>query len=202
MNKLPIIFSSIALAGAVVALVFAFSGKGGVANGESFQGGDSISSSELKVAYIQTDSVLVSYELSIDLQEEFHDQQQKYNIEFGQKRSNLEREATAFQEKLQRGGFLSQERAMKERDRLLGEEENMKQLDYDLSMKLSEMEAKIQKQLADSIIGYVKEYNAIHGYTYILSNNGNIIVGAEQFNITNDIISGLNARYAASKAKK
>jgi Skp family chaperone for outer membrane proteins len=45
----------------------------------------------------------------------------------------------------------------------------------------------------------VKEYNQKHGYTYIFSNSGNIIVGAQQFNITKDILDGLNSRYAASK---
>ncbi len=199
MKKLPIILSSLSLAGVVVALILLFTGKGQKSNhsfSESTNNG-----SELKIAYVLTDSVLVAYELSIDLQEEFHDKQQQYNIEFGQKRNDLERQAVAFQEKLQRGGFLSEDRAMKERDRLLGQEEEMKKLDYEFSTKLAEMEGKIQRQLADSIVSYVKEYNKKHGYTYVLSNNGNIIVGEPRFNITKDIVDGLNARYAASKKK-
>jgi outer membrane protein len=200
MKKLPIILSSLALVAAVLAIVLVFARNGNGSSGPGHEG--AAGESDLKIAYILTDSVLVSYELSIDLQEEFHDKQQQYNLEFGQKRTDLEKQAVAFQEKLQRGGFLSQDRAMKERDRILGQEEEMKRLDYELSMKLAEMEQKIQKQLADSIVSYVKEYNNTHGYTYILSNNGNIIVGEPKFNITKDVVDGLNARYAASKKSK
>lgn len=197
MKKLPIILSSLSLAGVIVVFILMFART----NGGSKTIEQPASASDMKIAYVQTDSVLVAYELSIDLQEDFHDKQQQYNIEFGQKRSDLERQAVAFQEKLQRGGFLSEERAMKERDRLLGQEEEMKKLDYEYSTKLAEMEAKIQRQLADSIVSYVKEYNKKHGYTYVLSNNGNIILGEPRCNITKDIVEGLNARYAASKKR-
>jgi len=199
MKKLPIILSSLSLAGVIVVLIIVLAG-----NGQNSKGSFSESSgpgSDLKIAYVLTDSILVAYDLSIDLQEDFHDKQQQYNVEFGQRRNDLERQAVAFQEKLQRGGFLSEDRAMKERDRLLGQEEEMKKLDYEFSTKLAEMEGKIQRQLADSIVSYVKEYNKKHGYTYVFSNNGNIIVGEPRFNITKDIVDGLNARYAATKKK-
>jgi Skp family chaperone for outer membrane proteins len=60
------------------------------------------------------------------------------------------------------------------------------------------MEREINVQIIDSIVGYVKEYNKKHNYDYIFSNNGNIIVGAQQYNITKDIVEALNNRYAKS----
>jgi outer membrane protein len=199
MKKLPLILSSISLVGVIAIFVLFMTGHGGrkKASGSESAGG----SSELKIAYLQTDSILLNYSLAIDLNEDFVGKHKQYTAEFGQKRSSLEQQAIAFQEKVQRGGFLTQERAMKERDRLLAQEEDMKRMDYELSTKLSEMEADIQKQLVDSIVSYVKEYNKIHNYTYILSNAGNIIVGDQQYNITKDIVDGLNARYAVSKKR-
>lgn len=196
MKKLPLILSVISLAGVIViAILFFFTnGKGGSRD-------NSISSGQgdLKIAYILTDSVLLNYQLAIDLQRDFTSQQQQLNSDFGKKRQNYENEATAFQEKLQRNGFLSEDRAMKERDRILGLEQEMKQMDYEFSSKLNQMEASINQRLADSISSYVKEYNKKLNYTFIFSNSGNIIVGNQQHNISKQIIDGLNARYKARK---
>jgi outer membrane protein len=196
MKKLPLILSAISLAGVIViAILFFFTnGKGGSRD-------NSISSGQgdLKIAYILTDSVLLNYQLAIDLQRDFTSQQQQLNSDFGKKRQNYENEATAFQEKLQRNGFLSEDRAMKERDRILGLEQEMKQMDYEFSSKLNQMEASINQRLADSISSYVKEYNKKLNYTFIFSNSGNIIVGNQQHNISKQIIDGLNARYKARK---
>lgn len=197
MKKLPLILSSVALIGVVVLLVINLTGK----PAESTVKNESAPSapSDLKIAYLLTDSVLVNYQLAIDLNSDFVEKQKQYNEEFSKKRANLEQQAAAFQEKLQRGGFLTEERAIKERDRILGEEQEIQRLDYELSNKLAGMEQEINVQLVDSIVSYVKEYNKKHNYSYIFSNNGNIIVGDAQHNISKDIVNGLNARYAKSK---
>lgn len=197
MKKLPLILSSAALLGVIVVLVLHFVDSNKSGQSESSKGTGT--NGELKIAYILSDSVLVNYQLAKDLNAQFVEQQQQYNTEFGKKRTNLERQAVAFQEKLQRGGFLTEDRAVKERDRLLAEEQEIQRLDYELSTRLSEMEQRINLQLVDSIVNYVKEYNKKFNYTYIFSNSGNIIVGDQQYNISKDIVDGLNARYAQSK---
>jgi len=197
MKKLPLILSAVALAGVIAIAILIFIGKAGNGSGENSS--NSAGQGALKIAYIQTDSVLVNYQLAIDLQREFASQQQQFTSDFSRKRENFENQAVAFQEKLQRGGFLSEDRAVKERDRILGMEQEIKQMDYELSNKMSQMEASINKQLADSIVSYVKDYNKKHNYTLIFSNAGNIIVGNPQNNISKQILDGLNARYASRK---
>ncbi|HKK81048.1 MAG TPA: OmpH family outer membrane protein [Prolixibacteraceae bacterium] len=199
MKRLPLIISVIALAGVVVLFVMNFTGNKNETAPEASKRSVSKSNDGLKIAYVQTDSVLVNYQLAIDLNDEFVAKQTQYNEDFSKRRSNLEKQAVAFQEKLQRGGFLTEERAMKERDRILGEEQEIQKLDYELSNKLSQMEREINVQIIDSIVSYVKTYNKTHNYDYIFSNNGNIIVGSQQYNITKDIVEALNDRYAKSK---
>lgn len=199
MKKLPLILSIIALIGVVVLFAINLTGKSTTTTKGENSASSTIQNSELKVAYIQTDSVLVNYQLAIDLNNDFVAKQSQYSDDFVKKRSDYEKQAVAFQEKVQRGGFLTEERALNERDRLLAQEQEIKKLDYDLSNKLSELEQNINMQLVDSIINYVKAYNKTHNYTYIFSNNGNIIVGEQQYNISQDILDGLNARYTSSK---
>jgi len=197
MKKLPLILSVISLIGVIaLAILFFFLKEGSCLKEKksnvSQQG-------ELKIAFILTDSVLINYQMAIDLQKDFSSQQQQFNSDFSRKRESYENQAGAFQEKLQRGGFLTEERAMKERDRILGMEQEIKQMDYEMSTKLGQMEASINQRLADSITNYVKSYNKNHNYTFIFSNSGNIIVGSPQNNISKQILDGLNARYNASK---
>lgn len=194
MKKLPLILSIISIVGVIVLAVVLLTSKP-----KSSPKEDGSTTTELKIAYVNTDSVLVNYQLALELNQEFIKKQQEYNNEFARKRTDFEKKATAFQEKVRSGGFLTQERAVKEQEKLLGQEEEIKQLDYDLSNKLSEMEAAINKQLVDSIVSYIKLYNEEHNYSYIFSNSGNIIIGDQQFNISKDILDGLNARYYATK---
>lgn len=198
MKKLPNILSIISIIGVVVLLIIVLSNNNKTTV-SSIPAKTSNSGSSLKIAYILTDSVLVNYQLAIDLNKEFTEQQKQFNEEFTQKRKSLEEQAATFQEKVQRGGFLTQERAMDERNRILSQEQEVKQLDYDMSSKLTEMETKINAQLVDSIMTFVKEYNKSHNYDYIFSNRGQIIVGEQQYNISKAILDGLNRRYANSK---
>lgn len=199
MKKLPLIISTLALLGVIALFLIVLLGKNTCSSNNAIEKSGKTELGNLSVAYILTDSILFNYQLAIDLNTEFVSKQAQFNSDFNKRRANLEKQAVAFQEKLQKGGFLTEERAVSERDRLLMEEQEIQKLDYDLSNKLGEMEQKINLQLIDSIVNYVKEYNKKYNYTYILSNNGNIIVGEQQFNISKDILDGLNARYAKLK---
>ena len=168
------------------------SGKSGV-NGES-------ESSELSIAYIKVDSLAVNYDFAQEMHDGFVKQQEAFTKEYGEKRTRFESQAAAFQEKVQRGGFLSQDRAMQERDRLMGEEQQITKLDQELSTKLSQIQADNNKQLLDSIMGYLKVYNKDKKYSYIL-NAGEVLIGDEASNITKEVLVGLNARYSKAKLK-
>jgi len=152
----------------------------------------------LKIAYIKVDSLILNYDLAQDLHDVFTQKQEAYTKEYSDKRSKFEEQAAAFQEKVQRGGFLTQERAIQERDRLAGEEQNIAKLDQELSGKLAQHQNDNNKQLLDSLINYLKIYNAGKKYDYIL-NSGDILIGDDAYNITKSVLDALNARYAKSK---
>ena len=154
----------------------------------------------ISIAYIKVDSLAVNYDFAQEMHDSFVKQQEAFTKEYGEKRSRFESQAADFQEKLQRGGFLSQERAMQERDRLMGEEQQITKLDQELSTKLAQIQADNNKQLLDSIMNYVKIYNKDKKFKYIF-NSAEILVGDEAYNITKEILVGLNARYSKSRLK-
>jgi len=152
------------------------------------------SNSSLSIAYVKMDSMLYTYELAKKLNIEFTDKKEVFRKEYTDKRIRFERDAASFQEKVQRGGFLTEERAKQEQERLVGAQQEIQKLDYELTQKLSEMQNQINQQIVDSISSYIKSYNALKKYDIIL-NSSSMLEGSAQYNITKDVTQGLNDRY-------
>lgn len=176
-----------------------FTGNKAIGSGKT-DAVDGENSSELKIAYIKVDSLVVNYAFAQEMQDNFVKQQEAYTKEYGEKRNRFESQAAAFQEKVQRGGFLTQESALQERNRLMGEEQQISKLDQELSTKLSQIQNDNNKQLLDSLINYLKVYNKEKKYSYIL-NSGDVLIGDESYNITKEVLTNMNARFASARAK-
>jgi outer membrane protein len=194
MKGSSLIISVVALIAVAVLYVLYFTSDEVVTNvGELKPSVDS--SGSLKIGYVKADSIILNYDLAQDLHDDFTKKQEAYNTEYGSKRESFEKEAAAFQEKLQRGGFLTEQRAIQERDRLVGREQEILQLDQDLSTRLAELQAKNNKQILDSLMNYLELYNKDKKYNYIF-NGSNILIGEEAHNLTSEVLKILNERYS------
>jgi len=155
---------------------------------------NSESSKSVSIAYVKMDSVLFTYELAKKLTSDLQINQEAFKKEYSVKRIKFEKEAAAFQEKVQRGGFLTEERAKLEQERLVGQKQEIERLDYELTQKLNEMQGQINQQIIDSISSFLKSYNADKKFDIIL-NSSSMLEGTPKFNITKDVAVGLNKRY-------
>ena len=153
-----------------------------------------VSHDGLKIAYVKVDSVILNYTLAEELHDEFTKRQEAYTNEYGTKRQSFEKDASDFQEKLQRGGFLTQQHAIQERDRLLGIEDEVNKLDQELSGKLADFQTANNKQILDSLMSCINTFNAGKKYDYIF-NATNILVGKDADNITAVVLKMMNERY-------
>ena len=72
-----------------------------------------------------------------------------------------------------------------------------------LQKGLMEENNKNSLMFRDSINAFLKEYNKTHGYNLIYSNTGfdNLLYADSVFNITKEIVDGLNARYSSPSKK-
>lgn len=201
MKGSSLIVSVVALIAVAVLYVLYFTGNSNPAIESEVKEALATSEGALRIAYVKADSVILNYELAQDLHDEFTKKQEAYNSEFGTKRQTFEREAAAFQEKLQRGGFLTEQRAIQERDRLVGKEQEILQLDQELSGKLAELQTTNNKQILDSLMNYLNEYNKNKKYDYIF-NGAEILIGNEAQNITAEVLKALNERYAKNTNTK
>ena len=148
----------------------------------------------LTIAYVKMDSMLFTYELAKKLNTEFASKREDFKKEYTEKRIKFDRDLASFQEKVQRGGFLTEDRARQEQERLGAVQQEIQKLDYDLTKKLSEMQEQIKQQIVDSISSFLKNYNETKKYDVIL-NSASMLEGSPQYNITKEVTQGLNDRY-------
>jgi len=185
-----------------VAVLYVLHFTGGSTSGKivSEKNGSGESVGGLSIAYVKADSIILNYELAQDLHDEFSKMQEAYTSEYGTKRQTFEKEAAAFQEKLQRGGFLTEQRAVQERDRLEGKQQEILKLDQELSAKLVEIQQANNQRILDALMDYLKRYNETAKYDFIF-NSAEVLIGPDAHNLTADVLAALNEEYKAEKDK-
>ena len=160
-------------------------------------------SGDLKIAYVEVDTLLSKYNFCIDLNEAMMKKEENIRMTLNQKAAALDKEQKEFQKKYENNAFISPERAQQEYNRLMKMQQDLQVLQNNLSNQLATENQKNSLQLRDSINVFLKEYNKTKGYNLILSNTGfdNLLYADSSFNITQEIIDGLNARYTSAPKK-
>ena len=162
-----------------------------------------ISGGELKIAYVDIDSLLTKYNFCIDLNEAMVKKEENIRLTLNQKAAQLKKDGEEFQRKYENNAFISPERAQQEYNRLEKAQADLQNLSNKLSNELATETAKNNLQLRDSINTFIQAFNKIHGYSLIISNTGfdNLLYADPSMDITNEIVDGLNARYNSSSKK-
>lgn len=156
---------------------------------------------EVAVVYVNTDTLLMNYKLSIELNEAFLKKQENRRTELNQKVKGLEAEMREFQRKLENNGFLSRERAEAARDAILLKQQKLQQLQQDMTNQMMNEQADLNKKLFDKITSCLREFNKEMGYDIILSTTlgGNVLFAKDGFDITLKLLEELNKDYDKRK---
>jgi len=160
-------------------------------------------SSNMKIAFVEIDSLLTKYNFWNDLSEQMLKKEENIRTTLNEKGKKLEAEAREFERKIQNNGFTSRERAEQEQARLMKQQQELQELQQKLANDLAAENQKNSLELRDSINSFLNEYNKSKGYDLIISNTAfdNLLYGNPALNITNEIVEGLNARYNPSIKK-
>ena len=163
----------------------------------------------LPIAIVNTDSILKSYTLAVESSEKLMSSYEASMVQldtkaraFQKEYETFQKDAMDFQRKVEAGAFLSRERAESEQARLQtkGQQLEKKQVDLEnLRQKLSNdfamQQQELTLQLADSIQTFLKDFNADGRYHLIL-NEAALMNKVAGYDVTNEVVEGLNARYA------
>lgn len=155
-----------------------------------------------KIVYINTDSLLQKYQLSVELNEAFLKKQEDRNTELNIKAKDLDRQKTEFERKVNNGGFLNETRAQSAYQDLMKQGQKLQQLQQELTEQAMREQAEVSKQIIDAISTFLKGYCAEKGYDMVLSTvvAGNVLYAQDGFDVTEEVIKQLNEQYK-SKAE-
>lgn len=207
MNKISIIVESILAAGIVALFVLFFTvnpwAKKPAADEVAAQG------ELMPIAVVNTDSILTHYTLAVEASDKLQSQYEESMVKLDTKAKAFQKEYETFQKdvldfqrKIEANAFLSRDRAESEQARLQKKEQELmaKQQDLEnLRQKLSNdfmtQQAALTQQLQDSVQAYLREFNS-DGHIHLILNDAVLMNKVAGYDITNEVIEALNARYA------
>ena len=160
----------------------------------------------VKIAYVEVDSLMTKYAYCKEFTEILQRKSNNARNTLNQKGQALQNAMANFQQKLNNNGFTSREQAEGQQAAIQRQQQSLQELQARLENELANETAKYNEGLRDSLMHFLDKYNKDKKYDLILTKQGdNILLAAKRFDITSDVINGLNKGYKSTlktEAKK
>lgn len=159
-----------------------------------------LSSGGLKVAYINTDSVLAKYQMARDMEESLKAYQQSLENELQSKASKLKSD---YENYMKNGSNLTLTQQKQTEQDLTQRQQNLPAQQQQMLTNLQERQMADNKKLLDAIYAFIRDYNSKHqNFDIILSKSymaSPVLYIDKGMDITDEIIEGLNKEYKEYK---
>ena len=143
-----------------------------------------VSTTGIKIAYVEVDSLMTQYNFAKDYTVTLEKKSNNARNTLTQKGNQLQAAVNNFQQKLNNNGFQSREQAASVQNAIQRQQNDLQQLQARLESELANETAKFNEALRDSLNNFLNAYNK-----------------DKKYDITQDIINGLNKRYKPSAKK-
>ena len=158
-------------------------------------------SGDVKFAYVEVDSIMSQYKFCKDYSLILEKKGQNIQNTLGQKNANLQQAAAKFQQDIQANKY-TREQAEAVNANLQKQNADLQSPNQRLSTEFQTETAKYNKALSDSIHNYLARYNKDKKYAMIFAKQGdNILCADKAYDITNEVIAGLNKAYKPAAKK-
>jgi outer membrane protein len=200
MKYLSLVLSAVATLISGYLLVQHTSKKSGTSDSGASTEAAAGSAAEFKIAYFDIDSLQNKYEYFKDALAQLKAKEENMNKEL----SGLER---SYQKKInewqQQGASMSQSQAEAVQREYGQMQQNYQQRRLTLEQQLENLKMDYKKNIKTKIEEYLREFNKDKGYAYIISYEPELMFYRDTvYNITEQIIQGLNAEYKKGEEKK
>ena len=161
------------------------------------------STTGMKIAYVEVDSLMTQYTFAKDYSVTLQKKSNNARNTLTTKGNALQAAVNNFQQKLNNNGFTSREQAASQQAAIERQQRDLQELQARLENELANETAKFNEALRDSLQNFLKAYNQDKQYDMILSKAGDhILMANKKYDITNDVINGLNKRYKPAKKEE
>ena len=185
----------------LTAVIVAACGK--KSNDENNTNDNAISQSQqFSFAVVNVDTLMSQYEFAKISNEKLIKKQEDSRLKINLQVRQLQNEMIDFQKKIENNAFLTRERAESEQRRLQKKQSDLETLDRELTQSLMQEQQTLSQQFRDSINAVIAVLNKDGKYELIISTsaiNDNVLYAKPQYDITQQVLDALNARYAKKK---
>ena len=153
-----------------------------------------------RIAYFEMDSIENNFDKVKDVKKEIEDKDAYYNNELAKLEARLNRKKQSYQQQSSTMTEQDYNNAMIDLQRLEKTLAGEKQLlDNDYQDFIFRRNLAVRKEIED----YIAKYNQDKGYSYVISYEPGLFYYRDTlYNITADLVKGLNETYKANKEKK
>lgn len=157
-----------------------------------------VSITDLKIAYVLTDSVISKFDFYKEKSEEITEKGKKFESDLSSRARGFEQEVANFE---QTASSMTMNQARAKQEELVRKERNLMTYRDNLMQELSADEAKLYSDVYDKVQEYLTQYAEEKELEMILSytRGGAIWYSKKALDITDDVVAGLNKKYADEK---
>lgn len=163
---------------------------------------DSLAHNELKIAYVDLDSIQENYNYYREKMDDFDRKKEGADRDLNNAFQKIENERVTF---VQKGNAITQVEAENFQREYTRKMQNLENQKKSLENNIQQEGVKTMEELKKKINEFLTEYNKTKGYSYIFSYSSTINIlfyKDTALNITNEVVSGLNEVYNKTKVKK
>jgi outer membrane protein len=161
---------------------------------------NTVSSSDLKIAYINSDSVLKYYEFFNVNKEKLEAKGKKLDQDFRNRAQSLQNDINAYQRNV---GTMTIGQAKAVEEDLGKKQQNLQLYQRSLEQEIMTDQAKMNEELYAKITAYLKQYGEEKGLQVVFKYDpsSDLLFGGKTIDITQDVIKGLNEAFKAESTK-
>lgn len=152
-----------------------------------------------KIGYVEIDTLMSQYNFCKDYTLLMNKKGENIRNTLASKERALHNQAAELQKKYESNAFTTRDQLERAQMSLAKQQQDLQALNDQLMTEFANEQNKYNNQLRDSIQAFLKEYNKTKKFDIIISKAGdNLLYASPKYDITNDVVKGLNKRYKTS----
>jgi outer membrane protein len=197
MKNASLILNGVLFVAVAVLYVLHFSSGNKTASSNT---GGSVTPSELKVAYINQDTLLKYYDYVKVNAAALEEKAKGYRQQLETRQASLEREVQQYRAG---AGNLTMNQARDLEAALQQKGQNLQMFEQTLSQQMMDEQGRIAQELYTKITDYLKEYSQAHGIAVVIKydRESDLLYAGDSLDISKDVVKGLNEKWAVEKNK-
>ncbi|MES1197954.1 MAG: OmpH family outer membrane protein [Chitinophagaceae bacterium] len=173
--------------------------KNGNLSSASVEKGNPQASTSFRIAYFEMDSVEANYKMVKDVKAELSKKEETINTELDRMDKTYRDKVNDYQQKARDQAMTQVQSEMATQD-LMSTQDQMKNRKQSLDQEYNDFMVRRMRDVKTKIEEFLKEYNKSKQYSYIVSYEQGLFYYKDTiYNITADVIKGLNEMYKPPK---